>query len=347
MSFRGHDRNKVLDDPIVLRPPLASGTLVATSAPQAATPAVPTPEPKSGGALAWLRELVTGVGDSRALRVRGVPASYPVGGQSVTVSATVTTTPTHVVGPNDTLTNVLQWSAPDGKSVRGVLTLVPSAPAQHVGDPPSAIWCLITMGSPRGKIAWWELAPAIVPVEGTYLRVDAIYARVPKYLGVTTAGNLNEGNAAAAPIVPQWNFAHSSQITVNFFDEFADRYPGVSIVGTPQQPAQLVTSGSFGAPQWQNPVILHSIEFSNSNTADVWIGWADTTAPNLNTVVVNGIVKVPAGQSVAIGQGLLGSFGVGLSLFGVTAPGQPPYTNDTNDQNVFATIRGLSLQTGT
>lgn len=338
-SFKGHDRNKVNDDPIEFRGPRVGG-------PQPFAPGAPS---IGDGLVAALRSLFpfSGIDTGRALQVRPPPAHYPVGGQTVTITANATTVAAHVVGPNDGLTNILQWTSGDpNRSVRGMLSLVPGPPGQHVGDPFSAVWCLITMGTLRGKVSWWELAPALVPVEGTYLRVDAIFARCPKFIAVIDAGNLNAGQTPPGPIIPQWNFPHTATITANFFDEFSERYPSPSIIGTPQQPASLVTIGSFGTPQWQQPVILTSVELTNSNASDVYIGFSDGTGVNLSTVIVNGIIKVPAGSSVAVGQELLGSYGVGVCMFGVTTPGQPPYTNDTNDANVFATMRGISLQNG-
>lgn len=339
-SFKYHDRNKVLDDPVTFPGPRQGGP--------------PPPPAGPGGNLVdalgnALRSVFpfSGIDVGRALQVRRPPARYPVGGQTVTITANATTIAAHVVGPNDGMTNILEWTSGDPeRCARGMLSLVPGPPGQHVGDPFSAVWCLITMGSKRGKIAWWQLAPALVPIEGTYLRVDAIFARCPNFLAVVDAGNLNAGQTPPAPIIPQWNFAHSGQITANFFDDFSERYPSPAIIGTPQQPASLVTIGSFGTPQWEQPVILTSVELTNTNASDVYIAFSDGTGVNTSTVIVNGIVKVPAGASVAVGQELLGSYGCGVCMFGVTTAGQPPYTNDTNDANVFATMRGICLQNG-
>jgi hypothetical protein len=307
-------RNNV-DDPI-LHAPLRTGA-----------PAKP-----AGGANAF------GPQSGAPVLVARDPGDYPVGGQAVTVSAQVNATQ-HPWTSADAMTTVLQWQAKDGNSRRGFVTLVPSNPKRAMADRINvAAWCRITMGSARGSISFWAMAPAIVPVQGTYLRVDALLARAGNQLAY--GGTLPSG--PIIPVIPAVPL--SWDLSANFFDEDSDRFPDPTILGP-----SLVPCTQAAAAQWDAPAIIDSIELTNTNAAaGVYIVIGDstiTTGPAFVPGEDVGIVFVPAGSTVSVGRELLGSFSNGVTLFGTTTF-SGAFTDDPNDANVFATIRGLYLQPG-
>lgn len=306
-----------IDDPVLhpeLRKPTAPGAPIA---------------PGGGGSA------LAPTSSASPILVARSPGNYPVGGQSVAITNPANPT-AHFVTSSDSLTNVLQWNSSDGNSRRGFVTLVTSnlvrASTDHLN---AAVWVRITMGSPRGSITFWQMAPAIVPVQGTYLRCDALIASAGNQLAYG-------GTLPSAPVIPVLNGPYSWNLSANFFDEDADLYPGPSVLGP-----SLQVCDQANAPQWEAPAIIDSIELVNTNaTAGVFIVVADTTAPvTLLPGEDSGVVFVPAQSTVSVGRNLLGSFSSGVALFGTTTF-TGTFTDDPNGANVFATIRGIFLQPG-
>jgi hypothetical protein len=275
-------------------------------------------------------------------RVALAMGDYPVGGDIVTL-----TNPGLGVASAQRL---LYWSSPDGIARKGTLILECTSPRRR-GEIPGqypSVYCLVTVGTARGKTSFWQIAPALVPVEATYVSVDAQLAPGCGMIGLQGAPPSPQAFAQPPPFTSAEQFYATA--TAQFLDNASpNQWPTIQL-GPSMQSAQ---SGTNNAVMFSWPAIVRSAVFSNNNaTAGVWMVIADAAISLAwaNLAFVNATVFVPAKASVSLGEELLGSFSNGVMSFGVTSPdgsqGQT-FTEDTNDANVFLTLRGQQLNFGT
>lgn len=258
---------------------------------------------------------------------------YAIGGQVITL-----TNPGAGVAPSQT---ILNWTSPDGVARKGTIILACLAPALVTPFISPRIWpayyCLVTVGNARGSHTFWAIAPAIIPVEATYVRVDAQLA--PAGGQISTA---NGETTFGAP--PAFTFAQkfSGQIKASFFDNHVDnQWRDIQLGASGQQASNVNLGIRFGGP-----AIVTSIVLNNNNaTAGVWMEVVDTqNTQDSDASLVAQVVWVPAKASVSIGGGLLGSFSNCVCVQGRSSPdgstGHNP-AEDGNDANVFCTVRGI------
>jgi len=274
---------------------------------------------------------------------------YPVGGQSSLLS-----NPARAGGAQPK--TILQWSSPEGIARKGTIALMCSAPSlvAPLVTPRQwpSIYCLVTVGNARGKFTFWQVAPALVPVEATYVSVDAILAPGCGMIG--PQGGQTNGSSFAQP--PPFVSAQVFQATVlaQFFDNVAPKaWPTILLGPSMQQASSATDLGKMFS--W--PAIVKSAVFANANAAaGIWMVLCDCfsaqggVGKNLNLGQANVIVFVPAQASVSIGEDMLGSFSNGVVAVGVTSPAGSQgtaWTEDANDANVFVTLRGQQLNFGT
>jgi|SRR5579859_5107333 len=289
------------------------------------------------------------LGSSQPIGRTALPVGeYPVGGQVLSIS-----NKPGLGTPQ--LTTLMQWSSPDGVARKGTVALACNVPALVTpflafGQAP-AVYCLVTVGSARGKIAFWQVAPALVPVEATYVRVDAMLAPAGGLIGFLGGGGGDGQTAFAKP--PPFTVAqvYTCNVQAQFFDNKAPgEWPTIQLGPSMQQASTATNLGLL----YGYPAIVKSAVFNNNNaTSAVWMVLADTyktqgggVGTPLNLSYAKLIVNVPAQASISIGEDLLGSFTNGVAAVGVTSPDGSQgraWTEDNNDANVFVTLRGQQL----
>lgn len=281
-------------------------------------------------------QAVTGSADAPTI-VATNPGNYPVGGGPVTVPVTtafIGATPQLLTN----LVNILQWSSNDGSSRRGVVTLTTTPVAiGGVAQDNAAVACRITMGSPRGAVTFWEMAPAIVPVQGTYVRVDAGISFAPLRILSSIGGPQAVTRAGM-----------SAQVAANWYDAAdASFWPQPALLNNSNILIGPAVCDSVHAPQFKGPVILTSLLLSNNNpTAGVWIAIGDSITAMPPGGQWKSVVMVNPMQTLSVGRALLGSFGCGVGLVGYTDP-KGAAAEDPNDVNVVAQMYGIWPQFGT
>jgi hypothetical protein len=291
---------------------------------------------ESAGAIPIMRAVPTPtLPDTAGQAVRWMPAEDAVAGAVFVTSA---------AGTAAAPTQIAYYTTPDGVPRKGTVVVAPGAIYTQGNIPAIAnengVYVKITMGTKRASVSRWVGSPCIFPVEGSWVKVEALISGVPFQVqgSQTIASGLNGQPVTAPSGATAWQ----SQVTCTVIDGWTDYGPSTPIVLN--NPCGL-TAQLFG------PVIVDDLSLSNFNaTASVQLAIIDKTGtpyeggtPSAGGHMIGSVI-VPAGTTVSVGRSLLGPFGLGLALVGFTGnPAAGALTHDPNDANVFASVWGKYL----
>jgi hypothetical protein len=185
------------------------------------------------------------------------------------------------------------------------------------------VYTKITYGTQRGRAVQIVGSPCMFPIEGSYVKVEAMIGDLPYQLGL-----------AGAVSVSSFSSQFQCSVTAMVIDGWTDDGPAILFARDAPCGNVFVPQVGLGGVAHGLPAIIDLICLSNTNaTGTLQMRIADSI------VGANGFsVFVDAQTSTTVTRDMLGPFFSGVSIESVTG--------DSTDQNVLATVWGRYLLQG-
>jgi hypothetical protein len=251
-----------------------------------------------------------------------VPSKNPIAG------------PQTVTSDGSNLAQLAYYTSPDGvpRKMTLLVTVNTGISLTSGGGVATAVglYVKVSYGMDRGNVVQWIAAPCVFPIEGSWVKVEAIVGKAPFRLQ-------NSGAKIGTPPLPPGPATYSTQATALLVDGWTDVGPSIVIAQSTACNAVLATG----------PMLVDSVAFTNTDaTNTVLMFISDTTIPTQALLSVNALTQlyVPPKATVSVGPELLGAMSNACYAVGVTSPTSG--TIDALGTGIYAIVRGRYLLPG-